>query len=148
VTPATPSPSPTTSGTAGGTPAATRTPATATRTPGATPSPTTPSDAATLCRRNPNPEDAPNDPIQITDADFNMQNPNATLLNIGDSEVNLTGWTLCSITSDRAYALVLSIASQDERTLSLNNAGETSDAEPDDAALYDPDGTLIAYFEE
>ena len=82
------------------------------------------------------------------EADFNEDSSNATLANIGDDLIDLTGWTLCSLEADRAFTIANTIESGEVITFFFDDSEGIEDIEPDDAVLYDPNGTLISYFVE
>jgi micrococcal nuclease len=120
-------------------------PPTSTATPTATNTPQSSSSTA-LCLDTPDLAVATDDPIQIIE--INKKAEIVTLENVGSSPIDLSDWTLCSLTGAQQHEGFTGVTIEAGETRSLLHLGNSiwlNDA-ADDGALYDPDGNLISYW--
>jgi hypothetical protein len=125
-----------------------------TNTPTTTPQPTTgpqPTATPTLpppsfnnCQADPNASAAPNYPVRITA--INKADETVTLKNVSTSAVDLTGWTMCSITGNQEHPIGGTLAPGASQTFSGPAGNIWNNSNPDPGALYNPDGQLASYF--
>lgn len=113
-------------------------------TPSATPTATPPAGAAN-CAADPNASIAPNSPVKIASVDKVTEV--VTLQNVSASNVDVTGWRICSITGNQLHATLNgSIAASASLQVVRQAASEIwLNSSKDDAALYDNQGRLISY---
>jgi hypothetical protein len=74
-----------------------------TQPPAPTATPTLPPPSYNGCQDDPNPSAAPNYPIKITN--INKVAESVTLQNVSTSAIDLTGWQMCSITSNQHHLI-------------------------------------------
>ncbi|HWQ12401.1 MAG TPA: lamin tail domain-containing protein [Roseiflexaceae bacterium] len=95
------------------------------------------------CREDPRAPDAPNYPVQI--ADINDGAETVTLRNISPDPVDLSGWRMCSIRGNQEHPIGGVLAPGESRTFPGPEGNIWNNSEPDDGALYNPQGQLVSY---
>jgi hypothetical protein len=107
--------------------------------------PSNPSPA--LCQQQPDPTTAPNAPITLVDVDKKAEV--VTLENVGDEIIDLTDWTLCSLTGQQVHTGISGAIApgQVRRLINLGPEVWLNDGR-DDGALYDGAGNLVSYWED
>lgn len=95
------------------------------------------------CQADPNPDAAPNYPIQITRIDKGAEK--VTLKNISLEAVDLTGWHMCSVKGNQEHPISGVLAPNEERTFNGPVGNIWSNGEQDDGSLYNAKGQLVAY---
>jgi hypothetical protein len=120
--------------------------ATATRTP--TPTQLPPSFNG--CQEDPNADDAPDYPVRIVTVIKGSTPEIVRLQNVSGQTVNLNGWTMCSITGNQEHdGIGGTLSSNQVKDFPYTGAGNIwNNANPDDGALYDPQGHLVSYWED
>jgi hypothetical protein len=121
--------------------------------PTATPVPTNtpePSPAASgdVCSRTASAADAPDTPLRLVEVGKKAEI--VTLENVSSTDIDLSDWTLCSLAGGERHLGFDGITIEAGETRRLLHAGERIwDTEgSDDGALYDPEGTLISYWDD
>lgn len=91
---------------------------------------------------------APNWPVRISG--LNKSTEVVTIQNLSNASVNIQGWRICSIRGNQLHAMLSgSLAAGESRPINSQANGPIwSDSDKDDAALYDGQGRLVAYFED
>ncbi|MGQ9547392.1 MAG: thermonuclease family protein [Roseiflexus sp.] len=123
----------------------------------ATPVPTAPPDSTTgnplrrsfnNCKPDPNASRAPNAPVAIVNID--KRGETVTLKNVGDTEINLDGWVMCSIKGSQIHQGVGGALKPGETRAFKHTGGKQiwNNRETDPGALYDPQGYLVSYWVE
>lgn len=104
-------------------------------------------DGAAICAAPPAGLVAPEQPVRIVGLDKVAEQ--VRLQNVSDAPVNLDGWTLCSLRGGEPQAGVGGTLAPGA-TRVFANPGEPiwSNSNRDDAALYDPAGRLVSYWED
>jgi len=120
----------------------TNTPSAFINTPTATP--TLPPATFNNCQADPNPSAAPNYPVQITA--INKVAETVTLKNVSTSAIDLTGWTMCSITGNQHHPIGGTLAPGESQTYVNNGGSIWNNSSADPGALYNPNGQLASYF--
>ena len=126
--------------------AATATPgSTSTQPVGATSTPSLSPPSFNSCQADPNPDAAPNYPIDIVAIDKSAET--VTLRNVTTSDtINLSGWTMCSILGNQQHPISGSLAPGEQRIFSGPSSPIWNNSQRDDGALYTPSGQLVSYF--
>ena len=72
------------------------------------------------------------------------------LQNVSAASVDLTGWTMCSITGNQTHAGIGgSLAPGEARSFPYTGPGTIwNNSSRDDGALYNPGGSLVSYFKD
>jgi hypothetical protein len=117
-----------------------------------TPSPTASAapagDSADVCTFPAHEPNAPEDPVQIVGVE--KVEEVVTLRNVSSETLDLSGWTVCSVRGNERHEGIVGILepgeSADYTHQGTNNIW--SNTEPDDAVLYDDEGTLISYWSD
>jgi hypothetical protein len=125
-------------------PAPTNTPAPEpTNTPAPSPQP-----AGDLCSRQPAAADAPDTPLRLVEV--TKKSEIVTLENVSSNDIDLSDWTLCSLTGGERHVGFDDVTIEAGDTRQLLHIGDRIwDTERgDDGALYDPDGNLISYWDD
>lgn len=88
----------------------------------------------------------PERPIRIAALDKEAEA--VTLENVGDADMSLDGWRICSVRAGQEHIGVSGTIAPGERRDFTNSSGRLiwNNEERDDAALFDPDGHLISYY--
>ena len=111
---------------------------------GPTATPTLPPPSYNNCQADPNPNAAPNYPIQITS--INKSTETVTLKNISTNAIDLTGWNMCSVTGNQHHPIGGTLVSGASQSF-INTGGPIwNNASADPGALYNPAGQLVSYF--
>jgi micrococcal nuclease len=99
------------------------------------------------CPRLPEPAAAPEAPLQIVGLD--KQAELVQLRNVGAEPVNLDGWLVCSQRGGESQGGIGGTLAPGE-TRAFTNPGSSiwSNSNRDDAALFDPSGQLVSYWED
>ncbi|NJL05017.1 MAG: lamin tail domain-containing protein [Chloroflexaceae bacterium] len=98
------------------------------------------------CQSEPNPDAAPNFPIQIVGIDKKAEV--VELTNRGDQPINLDGWRMCSLRGAQQHP-ISGVLQAGETRIFVNSDGNIwNNSERDDGALYDPEGRLISYWRD
>ncbi len=106
--------------------------------------PTPPPPSYNACRADPNADRAPNTPVQIVGIDKSAET--VTLKNVSASAVDLTGWHMCSINGNQEQqGIGGALAAGEIKTFAQQGGNIWNNSEPDDGALYNPQGQLISY---
>jgi hypothetical protein len=100
------------------------------------------------CQADPNAGAAPNFPVKIAGIDKRAET--VTLQNVSGEAVNLDGWIMCSIKGNQRHDGVGgSLAPGETKTFPYTGPGTIwSNSDPDDGALYNPQGQLISYWRD
>lgn len=100
------------------------------------------------CQADPNASIAPNFPVNIVSVDKEAEV--VTLENVSDAAVDLTGWTMCSITGNQTHdGIEGTLESGETREFTYTDVEDGSiwtDDANDDGALYNADGQLVSYW--
>ena len=98
------------------------------------------------CQADPNASAAPNAPVRIASVDKAAEV--VTLQNVSGSPVDLTGWIMCSIRGNQIHEPIGgTLAAGETRAFPYAGSGTIwNNFEPDDGALYNPNGQLVSYF--
>jgi hypothetical protein len=116
----------------------------ATRTPAPTATPTLPPPTYNNCQADPNPSAAPNYPLRIVG--INKVAETVTLQNVSGETIDLSGWTMCSVTGNQHHPISGTIGPGAYRPF-VNDGGPIwNNSSPDPGALYNPNGQLVSYF--
>jgi len=115
--------------------------------PAPSPAPGPPPPSFNNCAEDPNADLAPNDPVRIERVDKDGNPETVTLRNRTGTPIDLAGWRICSIRGNQLHAtLNETIGANAELIVPSQAQGNIwSNSEPDDAALYDANGSLISY---
>jgi hypothetical protein len=113
--------------------------------PAPTPPPAPPARSYNNCQADPNAAAAPNYPVTIVGIDDSGEI--VTLKNVSPEPINLDGWIMCSIRGNQRHdGIGGTLAPGEQRAFPYTGAGTIwSNSDPDDGALYNPDGQLISY---
>lgn len=106
-----------------------------------------PTENVASCPEAAAPGAAPEAPVQIVGLDKGGEV--VELRNVGDAPVDLDGWVLCSQRGGESQGGVGGVLAPGE-TRAFPNPGAAiwSNSNPDDAALFDPSGRLVSYWED
>ena len=119
--------------------------------PSPTPTPTPLPPSFNACQADPNAERAPNYPIRIVTVKKDATPREIVQLqNVSEFSVDLTDWTMCSITGNQIHTGI-SHSLMFGRTRDypyLGNGTIWDDIERDDGALYDSEGRLVSYWRD
>lgn len=125
--------------------------ATATLTPSTTPTVTntpatlTPTPEFMGCRTNvPHPEAAPNTPIRIEAVDKIAEK--VTLTNVTTDVVDISGWWMCSVSTQWEQGVGGSLAPGQTYTFGPSNQDVWDDTHRDDGVLFNDKGQLVSYW--
>ncbi len=108
--------------------------------------PTPPPPSYNGCQPEPNPDAAPNFPIQIVGIDKRAEV--VVLTNRSDQPINLDGWRMCSIRGAQLHSIGGVLQGGETRNFANDGGAIWSNTELDDGALYDPEGRLISYWRD
>lgn len=111
-----------------------------------TPSPTLPPRSLNDCRDDPNKASAANFPVRIVSVDKDDQV--VRLRNESEVEVDLTGWTMCSIRTNQVHEGIGGVLDPNE-TRNFEYTGGGRIWNPDrnnNGALYNENGQLVSYW--
>lgn len=114
----------------------------------ATPTPTLPAASFTgSCGDVSDPESAPNYPIVITGLDKSGET--VTLQNLSSAPIDITGWTMCSVTGAQDHGLTGVLDPGLPRTFPSEADNEIwNNNTSDPGALWNADGQLVSYWED
>ncbi|GAB4213381.1 MAG: hypothetical protein OHK0022_50450 [Roseiflexaceae bacterium] len=99
------------------------------------------------CQEDPNALRAPNRPVKIVGIDKRAER--VRLQNVSDAPVNLDGWRMCSIKGNQEHGpLGGTLAPGEVREFEHSGGNIWNNNEPDDGALYDPNGRLVSYWQD
>ncbi|HEX9373802.1 MAG TPA: lamin tail domain-containing protein, partial [Roseiflexaceae bacterium] len=99
------------------------------------------------CSARPDPARAPNAPVAIVAVDKRAEV--VTLKNVGDTPVDLGGWTLCSLRGAQTHPIGGVLAPGETKAFpGAPGAAIWSNGDRDDGALYDAQGRLISYWRD
>jgi micrococcal nuclease len=116
-------------------------------TPAATAQAPAPSDNPASCPPIPAQPAAPDAPVRIVALDKGAEL--VSLENVSAAPLSLDGWVLCSVRGGESQAGVGGALAAGERRDFANPRGPIwSNGNRDDAALFDPNGRLVSYWEE
>jgi hypothetical protein len=124
-------------------PTATNTPQ-PTSTPQPTATPTLPPPSYNNCQADPNPNAAPNYPLWIVA--INKVGETVEIRNVSNSNIDLSGWQMCSVTGNQHHPISGIIGPGAIRTFFNNGGPIWNNSSPDPGALYNPNGQLVSYF--
>jgi hypothetical protein len=115
--------------------------------PTSTPEPAPPQ-TGDVCSRAASAADAPETPLRLVE--ISKKSEIVTLENVSNNDIDLSDWTLCSLSGGERHGGFdgVIIEAGDTRRL-LHSGNRIWDTEgSDDGALYDPDGTLISFWDD
>lgn len=118
--------------------------------PAPTPTPGTPpplpAPSFNNCQADPNAANAPNYPVKIIGV--NKVTEVVTLQNVGPDALSLDGWRMCSIKGNQEHLGIGGpLAAGETKDFPYTGGGSIwSNSEPDDGALYNPNGQLVSYW--
>jgi len=115
-----------------------------TNTPPPTATPTLPPPSFNNCQADPNPAAAPHYPVRIIAIDKSAET--VTLRNTSTDAIDLTGWTMCSITGNQQHPIFGTLARGQSVVFSGPAGSIWNNSSPDPGALYNPTGQLVSYF--
>jgi hypothetical protein len=96
------------------------------------------------CQADPNPSAAPNYPLRIVG--INKVAETVTLQNVSGETIDLSGWTMCTVTGYQHHPISGTIGPGAYRPF-VNDGGPIwNNSSPDPGALYNPNGQLVSYF--
>ncbi len=100
-----------------------------------------------LCQQPPDPAQATDFPLRIVEVDKKAEV--VTLENVSQETVDLTNWTLCSVTGNQVHEGISGTIEPGETRRLLHGGGTIwlNDGK-DDGALYDPEGRLVSYWDD
>lgn len=116
------------------------------------PNPSIPLAAPSLnnCQPDPNSVAVPNYPIRIYTV--NKETEVFILENVSPQPVDIRGWIMCSIKGNERYEVQSGVgvimAPNEMRGFVYRNAAIWANNEPDDGALYNPQGQLVSYWSD
>jgi len=112
------------------------------------PAPQPPAPSYNNCQADPNAGVAPNSPVKIVG--INDEREEVSLQNISSAPVSLDSWIMCSIRGNQRHdGIGGSLAPGETRTFPYTGPGTIwSNSDPDDGALYNPQGQLISYWRD
>jgi hypothetical protein len=132
------------------TPAPQEPPAGETATPVAAAPTATPSAAegGSVCFTPINPDDAPDTPVRIVSVD--KVEETVRLLNVSGEPIDLTGWTMCSVSGNEEHQGIGGILEPAEEAAFTHRGADKiwSNGLRDDGMLFDDEGTFISYWED
>lgn len=101
-----------------------------------------------ICRFPAVVSEAPNFPVRIATVD--KVEEIVTLHNVSNEQVDLTGWTMCSVRGNQVHTGIGGFLLPGEMTaFSYTGDGKIwNNSEADDGLLYDNDGKLISYWDD
>jgi len=105
-----------------------------------------PAPSFNACQPDPNPDAAPNYPVQIVDIDNETEV--VTLKNVSPDVVDLTGWHMCSILGNQEHPISGTLAPGEQKDFSGPAGPIWSNSEQDDGALYNAQGQLVSYWRD
>jgi hypothetical protein len=105
-----------------------------------------PAPSFNACQPDPNPDAAPNYPVQIVDVDNDTEV--VTLKNVSPDAVDLTGWHMCSIRGNQEHPISGMLAPAEQKDFSGPAGPIWSNSEQDDGALYNAQGQLVSYWRD
>lgn len=117
-------------------------PGTPTLAPPAEPKPL-PAPSFNACQPDPNPDAAPNYPVQIVAIDKGAET--VTLKNVSPDPIDLTGWHMCSIKGNQEHPIGGTLAPGAQQAFPGPAGNIWSNSDPDDGALYNAQGQLVSY---
>lgn len=93
------------------------------------------------------PSAAPEYPITIVQINKSSVPETVHLRNLGTTQIDLTGWRMCSIMGSQEHTGLIGLLPPGEtRAYPYRGSGNIwNNSERDDGALYDPSGRLISY---
>jgi hypothetical protein len=112
--------------------------------PQPTATPTLPPPSFNNCQADPNSNAAPNYPVRIVT--INKVAETVTLKNVSTSAIDLTGWTMCSITGNQEHPIGGTLTPGASQTFAGPTGNIWNNSVPDPGALYNPAGQLVSYF--
>jgi hypothetical protein len=98
------------------------------------------------CQADPNPDAAPNYPVQIVAIDKRAET--VTLKNVSDQAVNLDGWHMCSIKGNQEHPVAGPLAPGEQKTFNGPPGNIWSNSDQDDGSLYNTSGQLVSYWHD
>jgi hypothetical protein len=113
--------------------------------PAPAPAPQPPAPSYNNCQDDPNAAAAPNYPVKITSIDKRAET--VTLQNVGPDPISLDGWIMCSIKGNQQHPVGGPLGPGESRTFHGPEGNIWNNSEPDDGALYNPQGQLISYWD-
>ncbi len=105
-----------------------------------------PSPTYNACQPDPNPDAAPNYPVQIVTVDKRAEV--VLLKNISTEPISLDGWHMCSIKGNQEVPIAGLLAPQETRSFPSADGNIWNNSEKDDGALYNPNGQLVSYWKD
>ena len=105
-----------------------------------------PAPSFNACQPDPNPDAAPNYPVQIVDVDNDTEV--VTLKNVSPDAIDLTGWHMCSIRGNQEHPISGTLAPAEQKDFSGPAGPIWSNSEQDDGALYNAQGQLVSYWRD
>lgn len=94
------------------------------------------------CQLDPNQGSAPDYPIRIFSIDKVAET--VTLQNESGASIDLTGWTMCSVTGNQHHPIGGILAAGEIRTYQNTGGPIWNNDNPDPGALYNPAGQLVS----
>jgi hypothetical protein len=96
------------------------------------------------CQADPNPNAAPNYPVDIVAIDKSAET--VTLKNVSTSDINLDGWTMCSVTANQQHPIGGTLQPGESRVFPGPAGNIWNNSSSDPGALYNTNGQLVSYF--
>jgi hypothetical protein len=98
------------------------------------------------CQDDPNPDNAPNYPVQIVNVDKGDET--VTLKNVGPDPIDLTGWHMCSVKGNQEHPIGGVLAPGQEQKFSGPQGPIWSNNDTDHGSLYNVQGQLVSYWRD
>lgn len=98
------------------------------------------------CQDDPNPDAAPNYPVQIVKIDKRAEQ--VTLKNVSGEIVDLTGWHMCSVKGNQEHPISGVLAPGQEHTFDGPPGNIWANGDQDKGSLYNTNGQLVSYWRD
>jgi hypothetical protein len=98
------------------------------------------------CQEDPNAAIAPNEPVQIVSVDKRAEL--VQLKNVSAAAISLDGWRMCSIKGNQQIPIGGPLGPGETRSFRSTDGSSWNNSDPDDGALYNPDGQLVSYWDD
>ena len=98
------------------------------------------------CQADPNPDAAPNYPVQIISIDKVAET--VTLKNVSPDAIDLSGWHMCSVRGNQEHAISGTLAPGQAQQFPGPPGTIWSNSESDPGTLYNASGQLVSYWKD
>ncbi|MBK9713360.1 MAG: hypothetical protein IPO81_18950 [Kouleothrix sp.] len=98
------------------------------------------------CQPDPNPDAAPNYPVQIVAIDKRAET--VTLKNVSPEPIALDGWHMCSIKGNQEHPVGGPLAPGEQKVFDGPTGNIWANGDRDDGALYNAQGQLVSYWQD